>query len=222
MKTTFRVANLIAIAGTAWMAFLILLMRFSPQSLRSISAYRWVFMILTITELIFALSFLFFFICFHLYNRMEGRVVVPGYATIAALVGAAWMSIVAVLHRFPAAWHWLAMRESGLIVALTQVVLTIPLLLFFVVFSMKHCRVQFTLRLRVATITSIVALSWFLLVSATWLSFAIQRWLIESGVGRVMIITEPAVALSILFFLVMFYLEPRVWGPGQKVTQPGD
>lgn len=208
----FRMVNLLAIAGAVWMALAILGMLLSPEFMYSVWAKRAGFIVLSLTELIFALPFLIFFVCFHFYNRTEGGSVVRGYATIPALVGSAWMSLVALLHRFPIVWHWIAMREAGLIVAVTQVIFTIPLLIFFVVFAIDQGKARHALRLRIATIAPIIALSWFLLVSATRLLPFIQCWLVETKARRLLVITEPLVAVAILFFLVMFYIEPAVWG----------
>jgi hypothetical protein len=219
MRTVFRMVNLLAIAGAVWMALAILGMLLSPELMYSVSANRGGFIVLSLTELIFALPFLIFFICFHFYNRTEGGSVVRGYATILALVGSAWMSLVALLHRFPVVWHWIAIREAGLIVAVTQVIFTIPLLIFFVAFGIDQRKARYALRLRIATIASIVALSWFLLVSATRLLPVIQRWLVEIEARRLLVITEPLVAISILFFLVMFCIEPAVWGHAQTAVQ---
>jgi hypothetical protein len=208
MRRLLRYANLLAIIGTAWMAIIVLTMRLYPAFVRSLSGYHGIFVILALTELIFTFFLLFFFVSFYLYIVRETRQMTSDYASIAAIVGASWMSLVAILHRFPTAWRWVATQASGLIVAVAQVVFTVPFLIFFVVFCRKFKESKYTLRLRIATVVAIVGTAWLLLVSATRISPVIWRWLFEKGVVKVMIITEPVVAISFLLFLIMLYIEP--------------
>jgi hypothetical protein len=208
MKTVLRYANLLAIIGTAWLALIILTMRIAPEFVRSLSGYHGIFVILALTELIFTFFLLFFFVSFYLYVVREKRQMTSDYASIAAIIGASWMSLVAILHRFPTAWRWFAAQESGLILAIAQVVFSVPFLIFFVVFYRKYKESRYTLRLRVATVVAIFGTAWLLLVSATRISPVIWRWLLQNGVVRIMIITEPVVTISFLFFLIMFYIEP--------------
>lgn len=208
MKTVLRYANLLAIIGTAWMAIIVLTMRLYPDFVRSLSGYTGVFVVLALTELVFTFSLLFFFVCFYLYAVRETRQMTPAYGSIAALIGAAWMAFVAILHRFPTAWRWVALQESGLVLRVAQVVFTLPLVIFFVLFYLHYKERKYTTRLRSATGVAIFGTAWLSLVSAARISPVVWQWLFEKGVVRFMIITEPVVAFSFLLFLIMFYVEP--------------
>lgn len=208
MKTVLKVANLLAIIGTALMGVVIILIRVSPAFVRMFSSRGPVLTVLALTELVFAFSLLFFFAVLHLYNADNGNKMVSLGATVAALISTSWMSVIAVLHRFPFVWRWVATRWSGLIVSTTQVIFTIPLLFFFVRFSTANNRRDTSLRLRVASIVAVIGTSWLLLVSAARISPAVWIWLIEKGAGRIMIVTEPFVAISFLIFLAAFFVEP--------------
>lgn len=206
MKTMLRAANLAAIAGTSWMALLILLVMFNRGFIQAISATSIGVTLLSLTELVFTVPFLLFFVCFYLHERTAEIPIVPRHATALAIVGSAWMAIVAVLHRLPGVWRWIAMQHAGLFVGFTQIIFTLPLLFFFVVFGTQRGRVNRTIALRVAAIVAAVALTWSLIVSASHLWLPFQSWLIKTGVSRFFIITEPFMAFSLLFFLVMFYI----------------
>lgn len=208
MKRLLKYGNLLAIIGTAWMAVIILTMRLYPSLVRSLSGYPLMFVILPLTELIFTLFLLFFFVGFYLCTVRENRQMTPAWGSIAGIIGAMWMSLVAILHRFPTAWRWLATQESGLILRVAQVVFAIPLVIFFVLFYQKYRDGNYNLRLKIATVIAIVGTAWLLLVSSTRVLPTVWRWLFEKGVVKFMIVTEPVVALSILLFLIMFFIEP--------------
>ncbi|KPL14682.1 hypothetical protein AMJ74_02885 [candidate division WOR_3 bacterium SM1_77] len=210
MKLWLKYANLLAIAGTAWMACVIFTMRISPVLVRSFSGYHSVRIVLALTEIIFSLFLLFFFICLLIYNSRVKSHMRAGYTTWAAVLGALWMLLVAILHRFPTCWRWFATQGSGLVLTVTQVVFTLPFLIFFILFYLKFNDGDYTIRLHAATIVAIVGAAWLLLVSATRISPVVWRWLIHSGIRKFMIITEPLVAFSLLFFLIMFYFEPEI------------
>jgi hypothetical protein len=209
LKTVLRYANLLAIIGTAWMAIIVLTMRLYPTFVQSLMRYTSVVAIFAVTELVFTFSLLFFFVCFYLYAVQQTRQMAPAHGSVAAITGAGWMSVVAILHRFPTAWRWVAIQASGLILRILQVVFVVPLVFFFVFFYRRYKEGKYTLRLQIATIVGIIGTSWLLLVSATHVSPMIWRWLFQKGVVKFMIITEPVVAFSLLLFLIMFYLEPE-------------
>ncbi len=209
MEKTFKVANLAAIAGTSWMALLILWVIFY-RGLHLIQVFpRGTIgrMLFSSTELVFAFPLLFFFIYLLLFNRKAETPIVPAYAAILAVVGAAWMAIVAVLHRLPGIWRSIAIQNDGLLVVLTQIIFTVPLLIFFIVFGTQQGGIKRGLALRLSAIAVAVALTWSLIVSASHLSISFRSWLVATGVSRLFIITEPLMASSLLFFLVTFYIE---------------
>ncbi|UCG29236.1 MAG: hypothetical protein JSV53_06845 [candidate division WOR-3 bacterium] len=214
MKKILRIANILAIFGTAWMAIIIIMIRVSPEFVRSFGSRGPMLTVLAMTEIVFAFSLLFFFTLLHVHNVNNNSTITSFNATLSALIAMSWMSVIAVLHRFPAVWRWVATRGSGLIVSLTQVIFTIPLLLFFILFSMASNRRNTTLRLRVASTVAVTGTAWLLLVSASRVSPAVWMWLIEKGAGRVMIITEPLVAISFLIFLAAFFVEHDVQSTG--------
>jgi hypothetical protein len=210
MKNVLKVANIFAILGTALMGFVVVMVRVSPGFIRSLGSRGPILTTLAFTEVIFTFSLLFFFAVLHFYNAAGRKELVSSKATLAAIITTAWMSIVAVLHRFPSIWRWVATRESGLIVSLTQVIFTIPLLFFFVLFSSSINRQHCTLRLRVASVVAIIGSAWLLIVSAVRVSPVVWIWLIEKGAGRIMIITEPFLAISFLIFLFAFLFESHL------------
>ncbi len=207
MKRTLRITNFLAILGTAWMGFVIVIMRISPEFVMSVISRQQTLTVLALTELVFTFSLLLFFAVLHLYNSPSGQSIVPFRATTAALISASWMSLVAVLHRFPNVWRWVATQEAGLIVSITQVIFTIPLLFFFILFTVASGRLKITPRLRVASVVATTGYAWLLLVSAMRISPAVWVWLMEKGAGKFVIITEPFVAISLLVFLTVFLFE---------------
>jgi hypothetical protein len=209
MRVVLRSANLLAVIGTAWMAFAVTLVRLAPSWVLSLSGNHGLVILVLSTELIFTTSLLFFFVCFHVYNIQVKRVIDPAYATLAALVGALWMFLVAVLHRFPSAWQWFAIRESGLFLTVLQTVFILPFLFFWILFYFRYNKGNYRFRLRVSTVIAIIGQIWFLLASAMRISPVFWHRLIDSGIRRFMIITEPLVAFSLLVFLVMLYQEPE-------------
>jgi len=209
MKIALKAANIFAILGTALMGSMVIMVRVSPGFVRTLGARGPMLAVTALTELIFAFSLLAFFIVLYFHNVAGEGEFVFSKATIAAIVSTAWMSVVAVLHRFPSAWRWVATRESGFVVAVTQVIFAIPLLFFFVMFGSACSRRRCTLRLRVASALATVGSAWLVLVSAVRVSTAVWVWLIEKGAGRIMIMTEPFVAVSFLIFLVAFLFEPN-------------
>ena len=207
MKKMIRVANLAAIAGTSWMVLLVLLVMFRTGLIRVVSSTSIGMTLVSLTELVFAVPLLFFFVCLYRYERAAEIPMVPCRATALAVVGSTWMVIIAVLHRLPGVWRWIAMQQGGLLVGLTQILFAVPLLVFFIVFGTQRGRVRQTSVLRAAAITASVAVMWSLIVSASHLWLPFQSWLTRVGVSRLFIITEPFMAFSFLFFLVMFYIE---------------
>ena len=201
MRTVLRYANLLAIIGTAWMAIIVLTMRLSPSFVQSLMRYTSVLLIFAVTELVFTFALLFFFIIFYLCIMQEPRQMAVARGSIAAIVGAGWMSIVAILHRFPTAWRWVALQASGLILRIAQVIFAVPLVYFFVHFYRRYREGTYTLRLKIASIVGIIGTAWLVLVSATHVSPVIWRWLFEMGIVKFMIVTEPVVAFSLLLFL---------------------
>jgi hypothetical protein len=207
MERILKHANLLAIIGTAWMALVTLSMRFSPGFVRSLTGNHGGFIVVSLTEPVFAAFLLLFFGLLHFYNIRVKRIIDPTYSTLAALIGVSWMMVVAVLHRFPEIWDWFATQHSGIALIILQTVFILPLLIFFILFYFGYSRGRYTVRLRTATIIAGIGQLWFLSVSATRISPAFWRWLIEHGIRRFMIVTEPFVILSLLLFLVLLYLE---------------
>ena len=209
MQRILKHANLLAIIGTAWMALVISVMRFSPSFVRSLTGNQGGFVIVSLTEPVFAASLVLFFGLLYFYNARVKMIIEPEYATLSGLIGASWMMVVALLHRFPAVWHWFATQQSGLVLIIAQTVFILPLMIFFLLFYFGYRRGNYTVRLRTATVIAFVGQLWFLWVSATRIAPVIWRWLIEHGIRGFMMVTEPFVILSLLLFLICLYLEPE-------------
>jgi hypothetical protein len=209
MQRILKHANLLAIIGTAWMALVISVMRFSPSFVRSWTGNQGVFVIVSLTEPVFAASLLLFFGLLHFYNVRVKMIIDPAFTTLAGLIGASWMMVVALLHRFPTVWHWFATQQSGMILIIAQTVFILPLMIFFLLFYLGYRRGKYTVRLRTATLVAFVGQLWFLAVSATRIAPVFWRWLIEHGIRGFMMATEPFVILSLLLFLICLFLEPE-------------
>ena len=208
MERMLKHANLLAIIGTTWMALVTLVMRLSPSFAQSLTGNHGGFIIVSSTEPVFAAFLLLFFGSLHFYNVRVKLIIDPDYATLAGLIGAMWMVVVAILHRFPAVWHWFATQQSGMVLIIAQTVFIVPFLIFFILFYFGYNRGRYTGRLRAATMIAAVGQLWFLLVSATRIAPVFWRWLIERGIRGFMMATEPFVILSLLLFLIFLYLEP--------------
>jgi hypothetical protein len=59
-------------------------------------------------------------------------------------------------------------------------------------------------------VVAIIGSAWLLIVSAVRVSPVVWIWLIEKGAGRIMIITEPFLAISFLIFLFAFLFESHL------------
>ncbi|MGD9380565.1 MAG: hypothetical protein PVI51_08360 [candidate division WOR-3 bacterium] len=209
MQRILKYANLLAIVGTAWMALVIISMRSAPSFMQELTGHWGGFVTVSLTEPVFAALLFLFFGSLHFYNVRVKRIIDPYFSTLAGLIGASWMILVAVLHRFPAVWHWFATQQSGMVLTMAQTFFVLPFLIFFVLFYYGYNRGRYTVRLRVATVIAAVGQLWFLLVSATRISPSFWHWLIQHGIRRFMMVTEPFVVLSLLLFLVCLYFEPR-------------
>lgn len=209
-----KYATSIAIVGSAWMALVVILRRF-PEIWKWFLGLWGVVEILPITEHLFSIFLLIFFVT--LFGYCNKRQIRPKlkYTTLTAMIGSSWMVLVSVLHRFPVIWKSFVGLQAGRIFAVTELLYVLCFLVFFISFYKEHHKRELGVKLQSVALIAIIAIAWMAFVSILHLFPVIWEWFRDLGVGRILQITEPVVAISFLLFFSAYL-------PSIKLTMSED